>query len=101
MATKANPLPKVTRKQLEVALQNLCRAMGTTSRGFDVDAIDGGNQWALEYTKGCGWMVVSGLGGVGAALSRWNGYIRNRWNLLMALEMALHVRDRVVIPGRP
>jgi len=81
-------LPKVTKKQLANALQRLCNAVGTTSRGFDVNAIDGGDQWALKHNPGAGWMVVCGLGGCGAALTRWNGYIRYRWNMLMALEIA-------------
>ena len=92
---KKHPLPKVTKQELEFALDRLCRAMGTTSRGFNVDAIDGMDQWALMYKPGAGWMVVSGLGGCGAALSRWNGYIRYRWNLLMALEMAESAMRRV------
>jgi hypothetical protein len=85
---KKVPMPKVSKKELRVALDRLCQELGTTSRGFDVGAINGPDQWALKYTPGCGWMVVCGLGGCGAALSRWNGYIRYRWNLLMALEMA-------------
>lgn len=84
-------LPKVTKKELVDALDRLCAAVGTTSRGTNVDAIDGPSQWALAYRPGAGWMVVSGLGGCGAALSRWNGYIRYRWNVLMALEMARHI----------
>ena len=84
-------LPKVTKEQLVTALDDLCRVVGTTSRGLNVDAIDGPDQWALAHRPGTGWMVVSGLGGCGAALSRWNGYIRYRWNVLMALEMARQI----------
>jgi hypothetical protein len=88
-------LPRVTRKQLTDALSRLCQLVGTTSRGLDVEAIDGPDQWALRHTPGLGWMVVCGLGGCGAALSRWNGYIRYRWNMLMALEMAWTIMSRV------
>ena len=84
-------LPKVTKEGLVDALNRLCEAVGTTSRGLDVSAINGKDQWALKYTPGVGWMVVCGLGGCGAALSRWNGYMRYRWNVLMALEMAREV----------
>lgn len=84
-------LPKVTKDELVAALDRLCAAVGTTSRGLNVDAINGPNQWALSHLPGAGWMVVCGLGGCGAALSRWNGYIRYRWNVLMALEMARQI----------
>ena len=93
-------LPKVTKKELASALQRLCQEVGATSRGFNVEAIDGRDQWALKYTKGYGWMVVCGLGGCGAAISRWNGYIRYRWNLLMALEMAWEVARKLRGPDR-
>lgn len=87
-------LPKVTKAQLVDALNRLCEAVGTTSRGLNVGAIDGPDQWALKHTPKFGWMVVCGLGGCGAALSRWNGYIRYRWNVLMALEMSWHIAVR-------
>jgi hypothetical protein len=80
--------PRVTRAELVDALDRLCDAVGTVSRGFNVEAIDGPDQWALRYCRGYGWMVVCGLGGCGCALSRANGFVRNRWSLLMALEMA-------------
>ena len=91
-------LPKVSKDDLKFALERLCKAVGTTSRGFDVGAINGPDQWALHHRPGAGWMVVCGLGGCGAALSRWNGYIRYRWNVLMALEMAREIALKMNAP---
>jgi hypothetical protein len=45
----------------------------------------------MKYSKGCGWMVVSGKGGCGAALSRWNGYMQTRWNFMMMIEAVTRV----------
>jgi len=87
--------PKVSDKELLDAFGRLCKKIGVVSRGFDVAAItapcdgakhDGTTQWAMKKTKGLGWMVVCGKGGCGCALSRWNGYIKGRWNFLMMIE---------------
>lgn len=83
--------PKVTKKQLLDAFQRLCTEMNVTCRGFDPDAINGRDQWALIHKRGCGWMVVCGLGGCGVALGRWNNYLPTRWSMLMALEMTRDV----------
>lgn len=86
--------PRVTDKQLLDAFASMCNKLGIVSRGFDVKAItapidgdkhDGTKQWAMNKAE-CGWMVVCGKGGCGAALSRWNGYVRTRWDFLMLLE---------------
>lgn len=41
--------PKVTKKQLLDAFQRLCTEMNVTCRGFDPDAINGRDQWALIF----------------------------------------------------
>jgi len=85
-------VPRVKKASLLQAFENMCKALSKTSRGFDVKAIDGKNQWAMTYKPKCGWMVVCGLGGCGAALSRWNGYMQTRWNFLMMLEAVTDAR---------
>jgi len=95
--------PRVTNNQLLDAFEDLCRVMGTTNRGFDYKAItapisgaayDGTEQWAMMYRDGMGWMVVGGIGGCGAALSRWNGYMRTRWDFMMMLEAVVWASTR-------
>ena len=83
--------PMVSDGELVSALDRLCAIVGKTSHGFAVDRINGGDQLAIKYTPGFGWMVVCGIGGCGAALSRAGGYHRTRWSLLMALEMSFLV----------
>ena len=87
--------PKVTDEQLLHALEVLCRQFNAVSRGFDYNAItapidgdkyDGTTQWAIRHTSQ-GYMIVCGHGGCGAVMARWNGYIRTRWDFLMAMEM--------------
>jgi len=93
-------VPKVTKAALLQAFEILCDKLGVKSRGFDVEAItapcdgpayDGTKQWAMKYTKGCGWMIVCAKGGCGCALSRWNGYVQTRWNFLMLIEAVTHL----------
>lgn len=69
------------------AFNRFCALRGKTSHGFDVGAITAVNQWALKYVPRCGWMIVSGLGGCGAAMTRFNGYIKDTWSMLIAVEM--------------
>lgn len=92
-------VPRVTKDELLQAFADMCRRLGKISRGFDVEAITapcdgpqygGTPQWAMKYQKRCGWMIVSGKGGCGAALSRWNGYVQTRWNFLMLIEAVSH-----------
>ena len=78
--------PHVPKEKLLHAFERMCKQLGKQSRGFDVEAIDGRDQWAMRHRPECGWMVVCGLGGCGAALSRWNGYVPTRWSLLMLIE---------------
>jgi len=77
--------------------------MGVRSKGFnpeeitapiDGDKHDGTIQWAMKKTKGFGWMVVSGWKGCGCPLSRFNGYIKGRWNFLMMIEAVGHASDK-------
>jgi hypothetical protein len=79
-------VPSVKKAQLLQAFERMCKALGKTSRGFDVEAIDAQDQWAMKYTPKCGWMIVCGLGGCGVPLGRWNAYVQTRWNFLMLLE---------------
>ena len=79
-------VPSVKKDQLLQAFDRMCKTLGKTSRGFDKDAIDGKDQWAMKYTKDCGWIIVCGLGGCGIPLGRWNAYMQTRWNFLMMLE---------------
>jgi hypothetical protein len=98
---------KVTDEQLLRTFQYLCDVMGVVSRGFDREAItapidgsayDGTSQWAMHHEIKLGWMVVCGAGGCGAALSRWNGFIMNRWDFLMMMEAVIHaIREHGVI----
>jgi len=87
--------PRVSDADLLNTFESVCHLAGVVSRGFDREAItapidgdvyDGTTQWAMHYEKSMGWMVVSGWKGCGAALSRWNGYVRTRWDFLMLLE---------------
>jgi hypothetical protein len=86
--------PKVKKRELLSAFELLCKKMGVVSKGFHPESItapidgekyDGTKQWAMKKTS-FGWMVVCGKGGMGAVLSRWNGYIKGRWNFLMMIE---------------
>ena len=98
-------VPKVSDKQLLDAFNEVCRTVGVVSRGFDYEAItapidgakhDGTFQWAMRHRDGLGWMVVSGWRGCGCALSRWNGYVRTRWDFLLLLEavaIGIHGHD--------
>jgi hypothetical protein len=79
-------VPTVTKTELLGVFNHMCAVLGKQSLGFNPDLINGADQWAMKYTPKCGWMVVSGLGGCGAALSRWNGYMQTRWNFLMMME---------------
>jgi hypothetical protein len=78
-------------EDLLAAFERLCERMGKTCRGFDADAIDDFHQWALKYRPGGGWMIVCGRGGVGCALTRYNGYIKSTWEMLIAVEMLEHL----------
>ncbi len=80
--------PKVKKAELLRAFERVCKLIGKKSNGFDanINLDNGRNQWAMLYRKKCGWMVVCGSGGCGAALSRWNGYLPTRWSFLMMLE---------------
>ena len=90
-------VPRVTKAQLLQAFERTCHVLGKTSRGFDIGAIDGGGQWAMQYRPKKGWMVVCGRGGCGApTITRWNGYMQTRWNFMMMFEAvtrAFHLRD--------
>ncbi len=77
--------PEVSREDLARAFERMCKTLGKTSRAFDVNAIDGPHQWAMMNRDGL-WMIVSGLGGCGAAVSRRNGYVQGDWNFLMLIE---------------
>lgn len=82
------PIPKVKKSQLLESFNRLCEAYGVESAGFDPNKIaspfDG--HWAMSYTKNLGWMIVCGMGGCGAKFTRFNGYIKNRWDFLMFIE---------------
>lgn len=86
--------PKVSRQELLDTFDRMCKALGKSSKGFEPGKITGKDQWAMQYRKDCGWMIVCGLGGCGAALSRWNGYVQNRWDLMMLMEAVIWVRSR-------
>ena len=90
--------PKVSDKQLLHAFERLCAHFNVLSRGFspkditapiDGEKYDGIPQWAMHHLKGFGWMIICGAGGCGAVFSRYNGYIKGRWNFLMAMEMLI------------
>lgn len=90
--------PKVTKQELLRTFERLCSKMGVVSKGFDPKAItapidgalyDGTTQWAMKRTKGFGWMIVCGWKGVGCPLTRFNGYMKGRWNFLMMMEAVL------------
>ncbi len=79
--------PKVSDTDLLNAFEHLCKVAGKQSRGFDVTAIDGEDQWAMKNTpKYGGWMAVCGLGGCGVAVGRFNARLPTRWSFLMMLE---------------
>ncbi len=87
--------PKVSKKELLRAFERLCSSFDVVSRGFEPEKItapidgalyDGTTQWAMQHTEH-GWMIVCGWHGTGAVFTRWNGYIRKRWDFLMAIEM--------------
>lgn len=89
---------KVTDAGLLHAFETLCKQFGVVSRGFEPDKItapidgdlyDGTTQWAMRHGPQ-GWMIVCGKGGAGCVFTRWNGYIRTRWDFLMAMEMTTH-----------
>jgi hypothetical protein len=93
---------QVTKKELLRVFESLCSRMGKTSAGFDASAItapidgpkhDGKSRWAMKHTKGLGWMVVRGTGGCGAALSRWDGYMRTRRSFLLMMEAVIWALD--------
>lgn len=88
-------MSKVSDQELLSAFETMCNKLGKVSRGFDADSItapidgpkhDGTSQWAMQHTKGFGWMIVSGKGGCGAALSRASGYVKKKWDFLMLIE---------------
>lgn len=92
---KEMTIPQVTDKDLLLAFKELCSKMNVVSKGFNPENItapidgggyDGQKQWAMKKVKGFGWMVVSGWKGSGSPLTRWNGYIKGRWNFLMMIE---------------
>lgn len=92
-------VPRVKKEELLFAFETMCRQLGKVSKGFDAESItapcdgdkyDGTDQWAMKYTKRCGWMIVCGKGGCGCALSRFNGYVQTRWNFLMLIEAVTH-----------
>jgi hypothetical protein len=82
-------VPKMRKQELLGAFERMCKALGKTSRGFD-HKNNGRDEWSMRYQPGHGWMVVSGIGGCGASLSRWNGYMQTRWNFLMMMEAVNH-----------
>jgi hypothetical protein len=85
--------PKVSRAKLLDRFETMCTTLGKQSRGFDVDAINGVDQWAMRK-KAEGWMIVCGLGGCGSALTRWNGYVATRWSLLMLIEAVTNALEQ-------
>jgi len=85
---------RVSDEDLLKTFERMCTSLGVLSRGFHPEDItapidgaryDGTKQWAIHHNQK-GWMVVCGSGGCGAALSRWNGYVRERWDFLLLLE---------------
>ena len=78
---------KDERTTLLRAFEGVCKVLSKECLGFHVREISKENQWALKYTLGQGWMVVCGLGGVGAAMTRYNGYVKDTWSMMIALEM--------------
>lgn len=91
--------PKVSKKQLLEAFENLCKQYGVVSAGFDQDAItapidgpkfDGKTRWAMKYKPGYGWMIKVGWKGTAVKFVRFNGYIKNRWDFLMLIEALTH-----------
>ena len=103
--------PKVSKKELLRAFERLCKEMGVVSKGFDHkgitapcdgDKYDGQPQWAMKKVRGLGWMVVSGWKGIGCPLTRFNGYIKGRWNFLMMMEaVSVAVRRLQHEAGKP
>mgnify|MGYP001565498213 CR=1 FL=1 len=87
--------PAVTNKQLLQAFETLCKKYKVASRGFEPKKItaplsgkeyDGTPQWAIKHQPSVGYMIVCGLGGCGVVFTRWNGYMRTRWDFLMLIE---------------
>jgi hypothetical protein len=58
-------VPTVTRTELLGAFNHMCAVLGKRSLGFNVDLIDGADQWAMKYTPKCGWMGSVGWVDVG------------------------------------
>lgn len=83
-------LPKMSKERREDllrAFRELCNALGKECKEFNYNDITKSGQWALAYRKNCGWLIVCGLGGCGCALTRFNGYIKGTWNMMIAMEM--------------
>jgi hypothetical protein len=100
MSKETRPkVPRVSKAELLRAFEAMCRKIGVESAGFDPKAItapidgskhDGVTRWAISYNKRFGYMIVSGAYGCGCPLSRFNGYVKNRWDLLMLIEAVTH-----------
>lgn len=93
---------KVKKKELLATFERLCKQMGVVSKGFSPESItapidgdkhDGIQQWAMQKHKGLGWIIVCGWKGTAIALTRWNGYIKGRWNFLMMMEAVIQANN--------
>ena len=84
--------PKVKRESLLRIFNRICKKLNKKSHGFDFNAIDGKDQWAMKYRKGCGWMIVCGGDKTVFDSLEWSSLFAleffnfSRWSLLMMLE---------------